>query len=62
MTEPLPYPDNSDERRVDDGADDRGATYSTPVWVKVFGAVIVVVLVVFAITLALGVRHGPGLH
>ena len=36
---------------------------STPTWVKLFGiAVLVLVLVLVAMMLIGGVRHGPGLH
>lgn len=35
---------------------------TTPVWVKILGAVIIVVLLAFVVTLLAGVQHGPGLH
>ena len=35
---------------------------TTPMWVKVVGAVIIVVLLGFIVTLLAGVQHGPGLH
>jgi len=34
----------------------------TPRWVKVFGIIALVVVVLFAISLLLGVQHGPGMH
>ena len=35
---------------------------TTPMWVKVLGAVIVVVLLGFIVTLVAGLQHGPGMH
>jgi hypothetical protein len=34
----------------------------TPRWVKVFGMVALVVVLLFVISLLAGVRHGPGMH
>ena len=41
---------------------DRGSAPRTPRWVKVFGIIALVVVLVFVISLLAGVRHGPGLH
>ena len=45
---------------------ERGATTSTPPrtprWVKVFGIIALVVVLLLGISLLAGVRHGPGLH
>jgi len=35
---------------------------SIPRWVKVFGIIALVVVLLFVISLLAGVRHGPGLH
>ena len=34
----------------------------TPRWVKVFGIIALVLVLLFVISLLVGVRHGPGLH
>ena len=34
----------------------------TPRWVKVFGIIVLVVVLLFVISLLAGVQHGPGLH
>ena len=39
-----------------------GSTSGTPRWVKVFGLIALALIVLFVISLAAGVRHGPGLH
>jgi hypothetical protein len=44
------------------GGPDRGSAPSTPRWVKVFGIIALVVVLLFVISLLAGVRHGPGLH
>jgi hypothetical protein len=49
---PLPYPTSNSDPRVRLG---RGSTPSTPRWVKVFGMITVIVLVLF------GVLHLTGL-
>jgi hypothetical protein len=41
---------------------DRGSPPSTPRWVKVFGIIALVLVLLFVISLLAGVRHGPGLH
>lgn len=44
------------------GGPGRGSTPSTPLWVKVFGIITLILVLLFAISLLAGVRHGPGLH
>ena len=39
-----------------------GSTRGTPRWVKVFGIIALVLILVFLISLLAGVRHGPGMH
>ena len=39
-----------------------GSTSGTPRWVKLFGIIALVLVVLFIISLLAGVRHGPGLH
>jgi ABC-type transporter Mla subunit MlaD len=39
-----------------------GSTRGTPRWVKVFGIIALVLVLLFVISLLVGVRHGPGLH
>lgn len=39
-----------------------GSTSGTPRWVKVFGLIALALILLFVISLAAGVRHGPGLH
>ncbi len=39
-----------------------GSTRGTPRWVKAFGIIALVLVVLFVISLLAGVRHGPGLH
>ena len=39
-----------------------GSTSGTPRWVKVFGIIALVLVLLFVISLLAGVRHGPGLH
>lgn len=59
MTDPPAYPDTSDDIGV---APDRGSTTSTPLWVKVFGIVVLIVVVLFIVVMLAGGGHGPGLH
>ena len=51
--------DTSDNASVEP---DRSSTYRTPRWVKMFGIILAVVVLLFVISLLAGVRHGPGLH
>ena len=39
-----------------------GSTRGTPRWVKSFGIIALVLVVLFIISLLAGVRHGPGMH
>jgi len=39
-----------------------GSTRGTPRWVKVFGIIALVLVLLLLISLLAGVRHGPGLH
>jgi hypothetical protein len=51
MTEPPP------QRRSH-----RSEPDATPLWVKAFIVLVVLVAVAFAATLILGLQHGPGMH
>jgi hypothetical protein len=57
MPDPPPQPDSG-------GEPDRPATAGTPRWVKVFGIVALVLVVVFVVLQLIGIggRHGPGRH
>jgi hypothetical protein len=33
-----------------------------PRWVKVFGIIVIVLVLLFVISMLAGVRHGPGMH
>jgi hypothetical protein len=39
-----------------------GSARGTPRWVKVFGIIACVLVLLFVVSLLAGVRHGPGLH
>jgi hypothetical protein len=41
---------------------DHGSTSSTPRWVKVFGIIALVLILLFVISLLTGARHGPNMH
>ncbi len=41
---------------------DRGSIVRTPLWVKLFGIVALVVVLVFVVLLLTGQGHGPGRH
>jgi ABC-type transporter Mla subunit MlaD len=41
---------------------DDDARPGTPLWVKVFGAIALVVVLVFVVLLVVGSGHGPGRH
>ena len=58
MTDRPPYPDTSDDIGV--GSDRESAT-GTPLWVKVFGIIVLILLLVFVILLLAG-GHDPGRH
>jgi hypothetical protein len=57
MADPPPYPDTGVEP-------DRGSTTGVPRWVKVFGIIALVLVVLFAVLLLTGRggNHGPGRH
>ena len=65
MADPPPYPaadsDISDDTRV---SPDRGSTTGTPRWVKVFGIIALVLVLLFVIMMLTGRggSHGPGRH
>jgi len=62
MTDPVARSDTGHDVGV---APDRGSTTSTPLWIKVFGIVVLIVVVIAVVTLPgmLGMGgHGPGLH
>ena len=42
--------------------DDRGSAPGAPRWVKVFGIIAAVVVLVFLVLLLTGKDHGPGRH
>jgi hypothetical protein len=65
MTDPPRYPDSNSETGDDTRMrPDRGSTTSTPRWVKVFGIIVGVVVVLFVILLFTrgSGGHGPGMH
>jgi hypothetical protein len=62
MAEPPPYPDADDDTSA---GTERGATTGTPRWVKVFGVIAIVLVLLVVILVAAGVgpgSHGPGRH
>jgi hypothetical protein len=62
MADPPPYPDTGDDTGV---GPDRESTTGTPRWVKVFGIIALVVVLLFVVlmfTRGPGGRHGPGRH
>ena len=60
MADPSPYPGEGDDTEV---GYDRGAPPGTPRWVKVFGIVVLILVLLFVIMgIASGGRHGPGRH
>ncbi len=54
-----PYPDTGDETGV---GSDVGSTTGAPRWVKVFGIIALVLVVLVGILLMTGGGHGPGRH
>jgi hypothetical protein len=59
MADLPPYPDESGDTGVGLG---RSSTSGIPRWVRVFGIIALVLVLLFVISLLAGVRHGPGLH
>jgi hypothetical protein len=61
MADPPPYPDSSGDTGDEP---DRESTTGTPRWVKVFGIVVIVLVLGFVIMKLTGVggEHGPGRH
>jgi hypothetical protein len=59
MADPPASPDTGDEKSVER---ERGSTASTPRWVKVFGIVTLIVIVLFVVLLLIGGPHNPGRH
>jgi hypothetical protein len=45
-----------------DQSQDTGARPGMPRWVKVFGIIVIVLVLLFVISLLAGVQHGPGMH
>ncbi len=58
MADPPRYPDTGDDTGVRPTAD---RPPSTPRWVKVFGIIVIVLVLLFAIKM-LTVGGGPGMH
>ena len=60
MADPHRYPDSNGD---DTGAGpDRGSTTSTPRWVRVFGIIVIVLVLLFVVQILIGGGHGPGAH
>ncbi len=61
MAEPSPYPEAGDDAGVER---DAGAATGTPRWVKVFGIIALVLVLLFVIFMVTGRGggHGPGRH
>jgi hypothetical protein len=50
MADPLPYPDSNGDTGDDTPVrPDHGSPYSTPGWVKVFGIIVIVLVLLFVI-------------
>jgi hypothetical protein len=60
MADPPPYPDSDSDTGV---GPDRGSTTGTPRWVKVFGIIFLIVVLLFFFELfTSGPHRGPGDH
>ncbi len=59
MTDPSPYPDTNDDTS---GVPDHESPPGTPLWVKVFGIVLLVLILLIVIMLLIGGGHGPSRH
>ena len=53
MADLPPYSDRSQDTVIRPGM---------PRWVKMFGIIVIVLVLLFVISLLAGVRHGPGMH
>ena len=63
MADLPPDPEDDGDSSEDTGVrSDRGLTTGTPRWVKVFGIIALLVVLLFAILLLTGGPHGPGRH
>jgi hypothetical protein len=63
MADPPPYPaSNGDTGDDTGGGPDRGSTSSTPRWVKVFGIIGGILVLLVVIMMLIGGEHGPGRH
>jgi hypothetical protein len=45
-----------------DRSQDTDTRPGMPRWVKVFGIIVIVLVLLFVISMLAGVRHGPGMH
>ena len=64
MSDSPPYPDSNLGTGATAAGSDRGSTSGTPRWVKVFGIVALVVVLLFVILVLTGggAGHGPSRH
>jgi len=60
MDDQPPYRDPGDDARASSQGADRPP--ATPGWVKVFGIIALVVVLLFVVLMFTGGRHGPGRH
>ncbi len=59
MTDPHPYPDTDDATDV---RPDRRSPPCAPRWVKVFGIIALVLILLLVVQILMGGNHGPGRH
>jgi hypothetical protein len=57
-----PYPESNSNARDDRVRSKVGLNTSTPRWVKVFGTILILVILLFVIMLFTRGRHGPSRH
>ena len=63
MTNPSPQHDpQSPAGETTSGVPNRDAPPATPRWVKIFGIVALVLIVIVVLAMLLGGNHGPGRH
>ena len=63
MADPSPSPNSTSNTGNDTRVrPDRGAITSTPRWVKVFGIIVAVLVLVAVAVMFIGGGHGPGRH